>query len=292
MIIKKYDLSIIIPYYNDEKGIIKLVESIPQSDRIELIIINDHSASISWILAQYNHVEIKYYLQTEGNRWAGAARNYGLSLAQGKFIMFADSDDYFVSGAFDIIFNYITLDFDIVYFPPTSVNENGKKSLRHTKYSDLVTSYLNKKDEAIRYEFFVPWSKLYKSELIYKHNIQFDEVIASNDVMFSLKTGVMGRNFKVSSDTIYCVVESSTSLTKIFSEEVVDSRFDVLCNYNTFIAKNLCPAKKISTISCISRARRIGFYKMLYVLFYSLHKGYPILPDSNGFKRWLKRFFS
>ena len=194
--------------------------------------------------------------------------------------------------AFNIVEKHFEEDCDVVYFSPTSVYDSGKPSLRHTKYSELVMSYLDNKDDTIRFEFFVPWSKLYKSEFLRNHDIKFDEVIASNDVTFSLMSGFYGENFKVSQETIYCVVESSNSLTTNMSEDVVDSRFDVLCRYNEFVKEKLSSKRQVSVISCISRARKIGIFKMLSVLFYSLHRGYPIFPNANGWKRWFKRFIS
>jgi glycosyltransferase involved in cell wall biosynthesis len=284
-------LTIIIPHYKSLDSLEKLLNSIPKNELYQVIVVDDHSS------CDFQDISIKFFWvefvsQVCGKKWAGAARNKGLSLAVGKFILFADADDYFVSNAFELVDEYIAKDFDIVYFSPTSINENGKLSLRHTKYSDLVVSYLNSEDNAIRYEYFVPWSKLYKAKLIQENDIKFDEVIASNDVMFSLMTGFYGNNFEVSSDTIYCVVESSSSLTKVLSEDVTDSRFDVLCRYNNFIKEKLCSGKQVSVISCISRARKISLYKMLSVLFFSLHKGYPILPNFSGFRRWFKRTFS
>lgn len=283
-------LTVIIPHYNSPSSLERLLSSIPRVDSCQVIVIDDHSSiDLTDVRRAFNWVE--FLTQDVGKKWAGAARNKGLSHAWGKYVLFADADDYFVPEAFSTINPYLSGEHDVVYFSPTSTYDDGTPSTRHYKYNDLVIKYLENSDDTIRYEYFVPWSKLFKLSFIKERNILFDEVVASNDVMFSLLTGFYGDNFKVSNETIYCVVESHNSLTKVISEQVVDSRFKVLCRYNDFVKRELCEGRQIAAVSCISRARKISLFKMLSVLFFSLHKGYPIAPNKSGFKRWVKRLF-
>lgn len=281
-------LSVIIPFFNSFDNFDRLISSIPDCPDIEVLVIDDHSMHPP-VLPNENRNNVHIIQQVEGKKWAGSARNLGLDLCKGQYVLFADSDDYFTQGAFDIIDDFIEENYDLVCFSPISVMDNGDQSLRHIKYSNLVSDYLENKSDAMRYEFFVPWSKLYNMELIKRYNIRFDEVIASNDVMFSLLTGFYAEKIKASKATIYCVVESANSLTKVSSERVVDSRFDVLCRYNNFVKDYLGKKYQVSVASCLSRANKISFFKMLRVLMFSIKSGYPILPSLNGMNRWLKR---
>jgi glycosyltransferase involved in cell wall biosynthesis len=282
----KIKLTIIIPYYNSQYNIDKLVGSIPEKNDIEIIIVDDFSDYPPELNA--NRSNVKIVSQVGQKKWAGGARNKGLELANGEYVLFADADDFFVESAFDFIEDYIQRNFDIVYFTPCSMKSNGSSSLRHQRYSSLVSNFLGTGDDSIRYKFVVPWSKLFKLEFLNKYNIRFDEVIASNDVMFSLKSGFYGDNFYVTKSEIYCVVESNNTLTKVITEEVIDSRFLVFNRYNDFICEKLNSKRQIGAISCISKAYKISFYKMLAVLFTSLHKGYPILPGYEGLKSWFR----
>jgi hypothetical protein len=45
------------------------------------------------------------------------------------------------------------------------------------------------KEINLRLLFSVPWAKLIKKDLIDRHNISFEEILASNDINFSVKTG-------------------------------------------------------------------------------------------------------
>ncbi|WP_136799949.1 glycosyltransferase family 2 protein [Desulfosediminicola ganghwensis] len=90
-------VSIIIPVYNTEKYIRHcIVSALRQTyNKIELIIINDGSTDNSEeIILNYQkkHNNVFYFLQR--NNGQSAARNKGLTLANGEYIFFLDSDDW------------------------------------------------------------------------------------------------------------------------------------------------------------------------------------------------------
>lgn len=93
-VIYMYKFSIIIPNYNEEKSIKKCLDSIfnqtISEERYEVIVIDDGSndASVD-IIDQYNVKLLK------SNRLgAGGARNKGIDIAKGKYIILLDGDDY------------------------------------------------------------------------------------------------------------------------------------------------------------------------------------------------------
>lgn len=282
-------LSIIIPYHNDRKGIWRLLSSIPENEGIEVIVINDNSDPIDDIIADSNIKNLKYIVQDKNKRWAGAARNKGLSVASGRYILFADSDDYFLKGFLSVIRAYLESELDIIYFKPKSTYNDGTIAPRANKYIELVNRHFSG-DDSIRFEFFVPWSKLIRREFLISNNIKFDEIIASNDVIFSLRSGAESKNYEVSKKEIYCVIESKDSLTKKKSREVFDSRFDVYCRYNEYLRKNHEERRLLSAISCLSRAKHLGAKYFFSTLIEVIRNGYPILPDIHGLKRWMRNF--
>lgn len=274
-------LSIIIPYHDSKNTLSRLLDSIPISEEIEVLVVNDHSDDITDIVS--NHPRAILYSQNPGKRWAGAARNYGISKASGEFVLFADSDDYFINGFFDIVSEFFTLNNDIVYFSPTAIKSNGEASQRHLRYANLVESYLKNKDSSIRYRFHVPWSKLYRRKFLLDKNIRFDEVIASNDIVFSLKSSILAENIDADNRNIYCVVESQNSLTKNKSEEILDSRFYASCRYNDFL-KSIGDPNEAPMSQFIHNAYGVSFYKALSVFFYCKYKKYKIF---NGWYHFL-----
>ncbi|MHA2767484.1 glycosyltransferase family 2 protein [Vibrio diabolicus] len=278
-----FKISIIIPYHNNLNQLSSLLNTIPEHPSIEVIIVDDHSDNP---LIDVPHSRAKVIHQLPGKRWAGAARNTGILNAKGEYLLFADSDDIFTEGAFDVL-ERLDVASDLTYFKPTSIRDDGTASLRHWYYEEMVSNYLNNSDTTILYKFHVPWSKLYKREFILREDIRFDEVIASNDVLFSLKSAMLCHSFSVFDDVIYCVVESANSLTKKKSEIVIDSRFDALSRYNDFLIER--NDKNLAAMSGhLKNACSFGFSKFMYRFFFCINKGYPIFYGFSHFLRALR----
>jgi len=94
---KKYEdqvvISIVIPLYNEEKTIRKVLDSLPNYDSIEIIVVNDHSTDNSLneieIVQSYRNINV---INHKTNRGYGAAIMTGIKHAKGKVIVSMDSD--------------------------------------------------------------------------------------------------------------------------------------------------------------------------------------------------------
>ena len=88
-------VSIIMPVYNGVRTIGKSIESVLAQTypRWELIIIDDCSTDdTKTVVACYQDERIRYWCQSQ-NLGVAKARNKGISMAQGRYIAFLDSDD-------------------------------------------------------------------------------------------------------------------------------------------------------------------------------------------------------
>lgn len=127
-------VSVIIPLYNSEKTIKRCVDSILNQTyaQIEIIIVDDGSGDTSPAICDdlaIAHDNIKVVHQDNGG--PNAARNKGISMSQGEFIVFVDSDDEFYSN--DTIERNIKFfenrpDVDIVSFPQYREKAIGNKN--------------------------------------------------------------------------------------------------------------------------------------------------------------------
>lgn len=217
--------SIIIPHYNCPTLLYKLIESIPARDDIEIIVIDDNSKHFL-NLSSFINYNISLFINGTGIQSAGACRNIGLKKATGKWILFADSDDYFLPSAFDTFDRYINSNWDVIFFSPISIDLNtGLVSDRHIYFQKLVRRFINKESDQIKYSFSVPWSKLISNNFLKKHCFRFDEVIASNDIMFSLKVGSMANSIKAIDTNVYCVTNRSGSLVTLRNKDTLRARF-------------------------------------------------------------------
>lgn len=283
-------LSVIIPHFNSEFELEKLLCTIPNEDWIEIIVIDDNSKND--ILELEKKFDSVLFLKLEKEKkGAGAARNKGLKYSKGEYLIFADSDDYFLNEAFSLLKKYLKQNFDIVFFNPTSLNlKSNKKGMRHLSYSTLIENYIMSKNKEVLYKSYVPWSKLIKSQFVKDNKIEFDEVIASNDVNFSLKTAYYAKKIYCTMEQIYCVTESSNSLTKQISEDVLDSRFVASARYNDFLKEKGLKKLQGAMSGHLWNTRHFGFYKFLFRFFYCKYKKYPIFYDFTHVIKSLRHF--
>lgn len=92
-----FKVSIIIPVYNSEIYLEKCLDTVINQSytNIEIIIVNDGSSDGSEkIINKYKELDSRIISINQINQGAGAARNKGLSLCNGDYICFVDSDDY------------------------------------------------------------------------------------------------------------------------------------------------------------------------------------------------------
>lgn len=94
-----------------------------ERDDLEVIVVDDCSpdqSALDTIRERWPRVR---WLSTPENSAAGVARNVGIEAAQGRWLLFADSDDKFLPNAFDT-FDRVLLDEDeLVYFLAESLQK-------------------------------------------------------------------------------------------------------------------------------------------------------------------------
>lgn len=241
-------LSVIIPHYNSIMLLQNLLDTIPTSKNIQIIVVDDNS---TYHLKEYRELKqkekyshVNFLKNNTQNKGAGSCRNIGLLQAKGEWILFADSDDYFVDGFYDAIGKFLDSKNDVVFFAPTSIELDTRDiSDRHLEFEKLITDYFNEPNRntelLLRYTFSVPWSKLIRRKFIEKKAIQFSETLAANDVIFSMKVGHMAKMWEASKETIYCVTRSKGTLTTSMSEEIFDERLNIHIEYYKFLQEEL-----------------------------------------------------
>lgn len=139
-------IAIVVPVYNVEEYLVECIESVLSQpyDNFELILINDGSTDASSeICKKYTSDERVLYIEQE-NKGLSFARNVGIAVATGEYLIFLDSDDYLQDGVLrsmasatkddpvDILVTGFTTKIANKYlttYKPDSCNLNGDKAM-------------------------------------------------------------------------------------------------------------------------------------------------------------------
>ena len=237
--------SIIIPHKEIPDLLMRCLKSIPVSEDIQVIVVDDNSADADTYLDKYPELSRSYleFVRTTKDGGAGYARNVGLEHAKGKWILFADADDFFVDDMYGIICSYADSEADVIYFKNKAVlsDNTNIKTDRSSYVNKNIDQYLAYGDEwPIRAKMYVPWGKMIKRSLIVKNNIRFDELMYSNDVYFSLLTGYYSKIIEVVTRVLYVVTARSNSLAANFCSKPgeLEQRAEVAFRRDVFLLQH------------------------------------------------------
>ncbi len=210
--------SIIIPHYNIPDLLMRCLKSIPVREDVQVIVVDDCSPGADLYLEKYPELSrpfLEFYSTPKGGS-AGRARNVGLDHAKGKWLIFADADDFFSSnferGFLD---KNINRDEDIIYFNCQGVmsDDISKKSQRIDYIDAAFVKYAeNGNEEVFRLGLTNPCGKCIKRNLVEKRNIRFDEVRYANDAYFSISCGCKANKIFVQNEVFYFATEREGSL--------------------------------------------------------------------------------
>lgn len=298
------NLSIIIPHYNTPDLLEKLINSIPNIDDIQIIVVDDNSnvqlEALAALQKKYsNHVE--FYKNDTGIKGAGACRNIGLRHADGKWLLFADADDFFVAGMYETVSPYFETDYDEIFFTPTSIYlDTGEQSNRHFMLERCINNYLANPTEEnllnLKITTCSPWSKMISHDLVYKYDIWFDEVLYSNDIMFTAKSGYYSKKIMASKDVIYCITRSPGSLTTDISWEAFEIRLYErvkVCDFllERYTKKELKRMQYTCSVKLVEAIKRhYGIKKYLFIIRLFHQHGIPMFTWNQISLKSIKTF--
>lgn len=240
------NLTVIIPHFNDVDRLERLIKTIPDTNDIEIIVVDDRSTvNIKERFQCRDNVKIYINQKKKG---AGTCRNLGLSKAKGKWVIFADSDDYFEKDSFYYIAQRFKSDSDLIYFKANSFYEGTlNKSIRHESINNIIDNDLI----SAKYRSLTPWCKMINMNLLSKNNILFDEQIVANDIMFSARLSDYVKKVDKIDRKLYKISDSPGSLTRTSSKERLRIRYETEISLNEFYAERSLHKYQHSVISLL-----------------------------------------
>lgn len=218
-------ISVIVPVYRVENSIRRCIESILEQsfDDFELILVDDGSPdNCPSICDEYAKFDTRVKVIHQSNSGVSAARNAGLESSQGRYVTFADSDDYVSKEWLSSLYlKAIQCDADMAMSGIVWVDTDGREVDRTIRRDGIWCL----KSEQDRIEYIIHnilyngngwevWTTLFENEIIKKQRIRFGITCHNfaEDLGFILEYVLYCKKIVVIEDCQYYYVQHDSSM--------------------------------------------------------------------------------
>ena len=241
--VKMQLFSIIVPVYNVEEYLEDCLNSIINQTykNLEIILIDDgstdNSGKICDIYAKFDNRIIVVHKENGG---VSSARNYGLKLANGDYIVWIDSDDYIEKNALMRINEEILrLHADIVFFNYNIVEKNKIKPVKLLKINCSIISkadvFMHLAEECNMPSFLC--NKVIKKELyaniVFNENVQMLEDYAIMPYLLNKASKIV-----YLSECFYNYRQINSSITHNVNSKIIKRNIKIANNKQLYILDN------------------------------------------------------
>lgn len=185
-----YKISIIVPVYNAEKYLDVALQSIcgQTYKNLEIILVDDGSTDKSFEHCQeWEKKDERIIVHHQANAGASAARNKGLELATGKYVMFIDGDDWIEKNMIEVLYTEAERHQANVACCMLQEDDEIEEEKRFNicKYAPFDVEYFgNKVDSGLALlTVWGPVCKLYRRDVI--DECRFEEYKVAEDLLFN-----------------------------------------------------------------------------------------------------------
>lgn len=239
-------ISVIVPIYKVEDYLEKCINSILNQTykNIEVILVDDGSPDKCGEICDYyatkdNRIKVIH----KKNGGLSEARNYGIDIATGKYILFVDSDDFIDKNMCEVLIKEAEKNnSDIVICGHYIVKGNNyyASKMLLTDSKVLLTNLEMTKKFFLKgyFETLVVWNKLYKKELFYTNEkIRFPIGKLNEDIFTIYKLYYIANKITAINKPLYYYVQRKESIMGSFSEKNIIAHMDCIKEYFNFSKK-------------------------------------------------------
>lgn len=270
------EFSIIIPHKDlSLRYLLKCLESIPQRDDLEVIIVDDNSDPQNVDFAELQKLASRntHLILDKSGLGPGYARNIGMESAKGKWVLFADADDYFCRKSLDALLSQLLLcTADIVFVGVDIVDLNGTVHKDLYGYSENTELVEIQDISSFIVDQHQSWRKVMRADFVQKQNLSYPRIKYCEDQSFSVKAIVLAERIMLFPTVVYTYVHRSSSITKKLAVEDLKNAFNDALDTNRFLMDNNRP----------ERLKVVGYILSL------MWKNSTILFYRSVFKEWRK----
>lgn len=231
-------VSVIIPVYNVEEYVADCIISVINQSyhNMEIIIVDDGSTDKSGIICdEFKNQDSRITVIHKDNGGLSDARNAGLEISKGAYVLFVDSDDYVDCEMIRILYDMCkNQEADIAFCKYDEVGERGQsKAISRKVYDECyevnaVSVQSEKYLESIftgSSDMSVNWSvcvRLYKMGIVKK--IRFDKGKCFEDILYSTKAILNANKCVYINKALYHYRYRAGSITNVNTSAAFDRR--------------------------------------------------------------------
>lgn len=206
--------SIIIPIYNVEKYLRQCIDSVLAENFLdcEIILVNDGSPDGCGEICdeyanKFSHIKVIH----KHNGGLSDARNAGIKEAKGDYLIFLDSDDYWINinknqknyigeGILSDLQLLTNDKIDLILHPSSDNIRKIPKEISFTNYD-----FINNFEALVKSNYYVSnaWTKIVKREIIIKNNLFFPKGYIHEDLPYSLALARFVKTFAIYNNPFY-----------------------------------------------------------------------------------------
>lgn len=238
---KHTEISVIIPVYQVEKYLSECIESVlsQKYDPVEIILVDDGSTDRSSLICddysdKYKNIKVIH----KKNEGQSAARNTGMKIASGDYLMFLDSDDMLAAP-------------DILHHMAKCISESNADILtgnfcmyKDGQPGDIHRHHLKNgayvQTSEFRFNAFYrighlsyPWGKLYRKQFLEKNQILFKKFPVAEDKLFNLECYLKGAQYEFTDRPIIFYRQRPESQTASYHSDFIHFWYCIAEQYSS-----------------------------------------------------------
>lgn len=219
-------VSVIVPVYNVEKYLHQCVDSVlgQTYQDLEVILVDDGSTDgCPAICDKYARMDSRVRVIHQENGGLSAARNTGIEHITGEYVMFLDSDDYWMQDtALEIITNRLRMtDADVLCFSYAKCSESGQ--IISNRFEEIPSRPVACTQESQQLDFMFghsvyiasAWNKAIKKNIVVEHPFEVGKT--SEDIVWCAQLLRDATSFDFISNSLYGYRQREDSITHNYS---------------------------------------------------------------------------
>lgn len=280
-------ISVIVPIYKVEKYLKKCVESILEQtyNNLDIILVDDGSPdNCGDIIEEFRKKDERIRTIHQKNGGLSDARNSGIKIAKGKYIVYIDSDDWIEKNMIEVLYKDIiktNSDISVCEF----VEEDDFQNILSTKkYNNEIIEFNSKEalKSLIKQDILTnhAWNKLYKASLF--EGIEYPKGQLMEDVSTTYKLFEKANKIVYQNTSLYHYIQRETSILGNITEKRINDQEFAFFDRNKYLMEKYSEFKEIIELD--------NMYNVKTLYFLAILGGYKNLYNSKKYVEYYAKY--